>query len=98
MKHRRRVNCPECRAEVNARALWVDSYAGQSALRVYNHGGSRQLRRCPGSGRLLAPVAELVPYWRRDRVDGVTAVSWRNSVFTRHRTDLPFPAPATSAS
>jgi hypothetical protein len=24
-------------------------------------------------------------------LDGVEAVSWRRSVFTKHRTDLPFP-------
>jgi hypothetical protein len=29
-------------------------------------------------------------WWQHDRMDGVTAASWQNGYFTRHRTDLPY--------
>lgn len=33
----------------------------------------------------------------RQSLDGVTAASWQNSVFTKDRTDLPYPSPLESA-
>jgi hypothetical protein len=34
------------------------------------------------------------PFPHAHSLDGVEAVSWRNSIYTKHRTDLPYPPPA----